>query len=64
MVKPLSLDLRERIVAAVASGMSPRQAVERFGVSPASASDIALSTPSRKMRAPVIGPQRLVRLEC
>jgi len=37
MVKPLSLDLRERIVAAVASGMSRRQAAERFGVSPASA---------------------------
>ena len=34
MVKPLSLDLRERIVAAVASGMSRRQAAERFGVSP------------------------------
>lgn len=37
MVKPLSLDLRERIVAAVANGMSRRQAAERFGVSPASA---------------------------
>jgi transposase len=37
MVKPLSLDLRERIVAAVASGMSRRQAAKRFGVSPASA---------------------------
>ena len=37
MVKPLSLDLRERIVAAVAGGMSRRKAAERFGVSPASA---------------------------
>lgn len=37
MVKPLSLDLGERIVAAVASGMSRRQAAELFGVSPASA---------------------------
>ena len=37
MVKPLSMDLRERIVAAVASGMSRRKTAERFGVSPASA---------------------------
>ena len=35
--KTLSLDLRERVVAAVSSGMSRRQAAERFGVSPASA---------------------------
>jgi transposase len=34
--KTLSLDLRERVVAAVSSGMSCRQAVERFGVSAAS----------------------------
>src|SRR5512136_3364663 len=33
----LSLDLRERVVAAVSSGMSRRQAAERFGVSAASA---------------------------
>jgi hypothetical protein len=31
--KPLSLDLRERVVAAVANGMSRRQAAEPFGVS-------------------------------
>ena len=37
MSKPLSLDLRERVVAAVADGLSRRQAAERFGVSPASA---------------------------
>ena len=37
MVKALSLDLRNRIVAAVAGGMSRRKAAERFGVSPASA---------------------------
>jgi transposase len=37
MVQPLSLDLRVRVVAAVASGMSRRQAAERFGVSAASA---------------------------
>jgi transposase len=35
--KTLSLDLRERVVAAVYSGMSRRQAAERFGVSAASA---------------------------
>jgi transposase len=35
--KTLSLDLRERVVGAVAIGMSRRQAAERFGVSPASA---------------------------
>ncbi len=35
--KTLSLDLRERVVAAVSSGMSRRQAAERFGVSAASA---------------------------
>jgi transposase len=37
MSKPLSLDLRERVVASVAGGMSRRQAAERFGVSAASA---------------------------
>lgn len=36
-VQPLSLDLRERVVAAVSGGMSRRQAAERFGVSAASA---------------------------
>jgi len=37
MTKPLSLDLRERVVAAVDGGMSRRQAAERFGVGIASA---------------------------
>ncbi len=37
MSKPLSLDLRERVVASVSGGMSRRQAAERFGVSAASA---------------------------
>jgi transposase len=36
MSKPLSLDLRERVVAAVADGLSRRKAAERFGVSAAS----------------------------
>ena len=33
MVKPYSLDLRERVVAAVAAGESCRAAAERFDVS-------------------------------
>jgi len=37
MAKPLSEDLRVRIVAAVNGGMSRRAAAERFGVSAASA---------------------------
>ncbi len=37
MTKPLSLDLRTRVVAAVDGGLSRRQAAERFGVSAASA---------------------------
>jgi transposase len=36
MSKPLSLDLRELVVAAVTDGLSRRQAAQRFGVSPAS----------------------------
>lgn len=38
MSKALSLDLRERVLAAIAAGMSGRQAALRFGVSAASAS--------------------------
>jgi len=37
MAKTLSLDLRERVVAAVLQDMSCRQAAARFGVSPANA---------------------------
>lgn len=37
MSKALSVDLRERVVAAIEGGMSRRQAAARFGVSPASA---------------------------
>ena len=37
MVKVLSLDLRERVVAAIDGGMSRRQAAERFGVGIATA---------------------------
>lgn len=38
MTTPLSLDLRVRVLAAVASGLSHRQVGERFGVSAASVS--------------------------
>ena len=38
MSKALSLDLRERVLGAVATGASHRQAGERFGVSAASVS--------------------------
>jgi transposase len=37
MGKPMSVDLRERVVAAVDGGMSRRKAAERFGVSISSA---------------------------
>lgn len=38
MVKSLSLDLRTRVLGAVAAGASHREAAARFGVSPASVS--------------------------
>lgn len=38
MSKALSVDLRVRVLAAVAAGLSHRQAGERFGVSAASVS--------------------------
>jgi len=37
MIKSLSIDLREPVVAAVSEGVSCHEAVRRFGVSPASA---------------------------
>ena len=37
MAKAVSVDLRHRVVAAIAEGMSRRQAAARFGVSAASA---------------------------
>ena len=37
MSKALSLDLRTRVLAAIAGGLSCRQAAERFGVSASSA---------------------------
>ena len=37
MTKPLSLDLRERLISAVDDGMTCRAAAERFGVAPSTA---------------------------
>ncbi len=37
MPRPLSFDLRARVLAAIDAGLSCRQAAERFGVSPSSA---------------------------
>ncbi len=37
MGKPLSMDLRERVVGAISGGMSRQAAAARFGVSAASA---------------------------
>ena len=37
MTKPLSLDLRERLISAVDGGMTRRAAAERFGVAPSTA---------------------------
>ena len=54
MTTPLSLDLRRRVLAAVASGLSHRQAGERFGVSAASVSRwraLERDTGSAKARA-------------
>jgi transposase len=55
MAKPLSLDLRERVVAAVDDGMSCRQAVDRFGVGVASA--IRCCQRARESGAPKAAPQ-------
>jgi len=37
MTKPLSQDLRTRVVAAVESGLSRREAAEQFGIKPSTA---------------------------
>jgi len=65
MPRLLSLDLRQRVVAAVDGGMSCRAAAARFGVSPASAvrwRQLALQhgTPSAK---PQGGDRRSARIE-
>jgi transposase len=37
MTKPLSLDLRQRVIAAIEAGMSCRAAAARFGIAPSAA---------------------------
>jgi transposase len=54
MGKPLSVDLRERVVAAVDAGLSRRKAAERFGVSISS----AIRWTSLRRRTGEVRPQR------
>ena len=65
MGRALSLDLRERVMAAVAGGLSRRRAAERFGVSAASAvrwSALERSTGSLAAK-PQGGDRRSARIE-
>ena len=55
MTKPLSLDLRERLVSAVEGGMSRRGAAERFGV----AASTAIKWVDRWRRAGDVRPRPL-----
>ena len=54
MGKPLSVDLRERVVAAVDGGLSRRETAERFGVSISS----AIRWPSLRRRTGEVRPKR------
>ena len=65
MSKALSLDLRERVLAAVDGGMSGRQAAVRFGVSAASVSRWrALARVKGSAEpGPLGGDRRSVRIE-
>ena len=65
MGKPLSIDLRSRLVAAVAGGLSRRAAAERFGVSAASAVRWmhALNTVGTVEAKPQAGDTRSHRIE-
>ncbi|WP_148361055.1 IS630 transposase-related protein, partial [Acidiphilium multivorum] len=65
MVKVLSLDLRERVVAAIDGGMSRRQAAERFGVGIATAVRWAQLAREKGSPAPmkVGGDRRSERIE-
>src|SRR5438552_3109522 len=65
MAKPLSEDLRVRVVQAVNGGLSRRAAAERFGVSPSSAVRFVREwRDSGSMRAkPQGGDQRSHRIE-
>jgi transposase len=65
MSKALSVDLRERVVAAVAAGASCREAASRFGVSSASA--VRWCALARKVGSVLPGPlggdRRSARIE-
>ena len=65
MPTPLSMDLRVRVLAAVAQGLSHRQVGERFGVSAASVSRWrALQREQGEARArPMGGDRRSERIE-
>ena len=65
MGKPLSTDLRTRLVTAVAGGLSRRAAAERFGVSPASAVRWvqAVNTTGSVQAKPQGGDTRSCRIE-
>ena len=54
MARSLSLDLRQRVIAAIEGGLSCRKAAERFGVSAAS----AIRWRSRQREAGDIAPRR------
>ena len=55
MARALSLDLRQRVVAAIAAGLSCRQAAARFGVGASSA--VRWRALTRQTGAPVAKPQ-------
>ncbi len=65
MSKALSLDLRTRVLAAVAEGASHRQAAARFGVSPASVSRwrALARTQGNARSGPLGGDRRSARVE-
>jgi transposase len=65
MGKPLSVDLRSRLVAAVAGGLSRRAAAERFGVSAATAVRWmqAVNTTGSVQAKPQGGDRRSRRIE-
>jgi transposase len=65
MARALSLDLRERVVEAVAEGMSCRQAAVRFGVSASSAIRWAAQVRSGGVLVPMKqgGDRRSQRIE-
>src|ERR1700712_3641237 len=65
MAKALSVDLRDRVVAAVEGGLSRRKAAERFGVSISSAirwTELVRATGAVRPR-PVGGDKRSGRIE-